>query len=229
MLAAEIYPDSDDSDSGISLSSGSDGVVDRVEFQYNRAGEVFAKRDQNGTVHTYEYDNLGRILHDRITTLASGVDGAVRRISTAYDVVGNMKSVTSYDNATVGSGNVVNQVVYEYDANGLLAKDYSNPSGAVATSTTPYIGYTYDVTKSGGNFTKRLRLSTMKYPSGKTLTYAYGTSGSNDDLLSRLTEIKDGATSLVQYVHNGIETPMKTTYTQPGCRWIHSIPLDYRH
>ena len=27
------------------------GVVDRVEFQYNRQGEVIAKRDQNGTIH----------------------------------------------------------------------------------------------------------------------------------------------------------------------------------
>ena len=98
MLAAEIYPDSDDSEnvSGV-LQAGTDGVVDRVEFLYNRIGERIAKRDQNGTVHTYEYDNLGRLLHDRITTLASGIDGAVQWISIAYDVVGNVKSVTSYD------------------------------------------------------------------------------------------------------------------------------------
>ena len=51
-----------------------------------------------------------------------------------------------------------------------LLKDFSNPSGAVLVST-PYIGYTYDVTNSGDLFTKRLRLSTMKYPSDKTLTY----------------------------------------------------------
>ena len=184
-------------------------------------GERIAKRDQNGTVHTYEYDNLGRLLHDRITTLAANVDGAVRRISTVYDTAGNVKSVTSYDNATVGSGNVVNQVVYEYDANGLLAKDYSHPGGAVVVASTPYIGYTYDVTKSGDVFTKRLRLSTMKYPSGKTLTYTYGTANSVDDLLGRLTEIKEGATSLVQYAYNGAATPMKTTYPQPG------LALDY--
>ena len=218
MLAAEIYPDSDDSEnsSGI-LQNGSDGVMDRVEFQYNRIGERIAKRDQNGTIHTYEYDNLGRLLHDRITTLAANVDGAVRRISTVYDAAGNVKSVTSFD----GSNNIVNQVMYEYDANGLLAKDYSNPSGAVQVASTPYIGYTYDVTKSGDMFTKRLRLSTMKYPSGKTLTYTYGTANSVDDLLGRLTEIKEGATSLVQYAYNGMATPVKTTYSQPG------LALDY--
>jgi RHS repeat-associated protein len=61
----------------------------------------------------------------------------------------------------------------------------------------------------------------MKYPSGKTLTNVYGTSGSNDDLWGRLTEIKDGATSLVQYAHNGVGTPIKTTLPQPG------LALDY--
>jgi hypothetical protein len=55
----------------------------------------------------------------------------------------------------------------------------------------------------------------MKYPSGKTLTNVYGTSGANDDLLSRLTEIREGSTSLVQYAHNGIGTPVKTTYGEP--------------
>jgi hypothetical protein len=51
-----------------------------------------------------------------------------------------VKSVTSYDNATVGSGTVLNQVLYEYDTNGLLAKEFSNPSGAVTVASTPYIG-----------------------------------------------------------------------------------------
>ena len=55
----------------------------------------------------------------------------------------------------------------------------------------------------------------MKYPSGKTLTYDYGTSGSVDDLLGRVAEINDGSTSLVQYAFNVVATPMKTTYPQP--------------
>ena len=63
-----------------------------------------------------------------------------------------------------------NQVVYEYDANGLLAKDFSNPSGAVAIASTPYNGCTYEATKLGKYFTRHLRLATIKYPSGKVLT-----------------------------------------------------------
>ena len=36
-----------------------DNVADRVEFQYNRIGERIGRKDQNGTVHAYEFDNLG--------------------------------------------------------------------------------------------------------------------------------------------------------------------------
>ena len=133
----------------------------KSKTQYNSySGRAFRTIDPAGKDHRTFFDNLGRLLHDRITTLSSGVDGSVRRISTMYDASGNVKSVTSYDNAAVGSGNVVNQVLYEYDANGLLVKDFSNPGGTVAIASTPYIGYTYDTTKSGDQFTKRLRLST---------------------------------------------------------------------
>ena len=55
------------------------------------------------------------MLHDRVTALGTGLDGAVRRISTTYDALDRPEKVTSYDNATVGSGNVVNEVQYEYD------------------------------------------------------------------------------------------------------------------
>ena len=94
----------------------------------------FGDKDQNGTIHVYEFDNLGRLLHDRVTTLASGVDRTVRRISTTYNIVGQIEKITSYDNVTIGSGNVINEVKYEYDTNGLLAKEYQNPSGSVTSS-----------------------------------------------------------------------------------------------
>ena len=107
------------------------------------------------------YDDLGRLLHDRITTLATGIDGSVRRISTVYDVVGNVRSVTSWNNATVGQGTVLNQVLYEYDNHGLLAREFSNPSGAVVVATTPHIGYTYNTTQSGGFDQKSTKMDTV--------------------------------------------------------------------
>ena len=118
LLRAEIYPDSDDV--ADPLGNGVDGVYDRVEYKYNRQGQRTEKKDQNGTVHAFVFDNLGRLLHDRVTTLGTDIDGAVRRTSTTYEVRGMREKVTSYDNATVGSGSVVNEVLYEYNDLGML-------------------------------------------------------------------------------------------------------------
>lgn len=65
----------------------------RVEMAYNRAGQVTSREDQNGTVHAYVYDALGRHAQDRVTTLGDGVDDAVRRIATEYEEHGLVKSV----------------------------------------------------------------------------------------------------------------------------------------
>jgi len=128
----------------------------------------------------------------------------VRRISTVYDVVGNVRSVTSFD----ANNSVVNEVLHEYDANDLLVRDFSNPNGAVHVASTPHIGYTYDATKSGEYFTKRLRQETMKYPSGKTLSYDY-------DAASNVSAIKEGNTPLVSYTYSGSGSVMQTTYNEP--------------
>jgi RHS repeat-associated protein len=210
MLVAEIYPDSDNFEDfcGI-LQNGTSGVVDRVEFLYNRVGERIAKRDQNGTIHTYEYDNFGRLLHDRVTTLGENVDGKIRRISTTYDIIGNVKSITSYD----VSDNVLNEIMYEYGDNQKLAKLYQSHDGAVDIATTPYVEYNY------GGVADALRLETMKYPSGKTLSYDY-------DTYNNVSAIKEGTTSLVQYEYNGAATPVKTTYSEPGLSLDHTNGLD---
>ena len=57
------------------------GGSDRVAFTYNRQRQVTSLTDQNGTVHRFDFDKLGRSTQDRITTLGSGVDGAVRRLA----------------------------------------------------------------------------------------------------------------------------------------------------
>ena len=57
-------------------------------------------------------------------TRLSGVDGGVLRVSTTYDIRGLREKITSYDNATVGSGTVVNEVVYEYNDLGMPVKEY---------------------------------------------------------------------------------------------------------
>ena len=76
-------------------------------------------------------------LSDAITTLGSGVDGAVRRIETAYDTQGNAYLLTSYDAAT--GGNVVNQVQREFNGLGQLITEWQATNGAVNTSTSPKV------------------------------------------------------------------------------------------
>ena len=68
--------------------------------------------------------------HDRVTTLGSGVNGSVLRISTTYDIRGLREKVTSYDNATVGSGTALNELVYEYNDLGMPTKEYQEHEGA---------------------------------------------------------------------------------------------------
>jgi RHS repeat-associated protein len=220
LLRAVIYPDSDDADSP--LGNGSDGVYDRVEHRYNRQGQVKETKDQNGTVHTFEIDKLSRPIHDRITTLGSGVDGAVRRVSTSYDVRGLVEKIASYDNATVGSGSVVNEVVREYNDVGLLTKEYQEHSGA-KTGSTPYVGYNYDESATSGQFTKGLRLTSIRYPDGRLAHHTYGSSGSDDDNLNRLQAIKDdssgspGAT-LTSYTYLGLDRVVIQDLPEPDIK-----------
>jgi hypothetical protein len=62
--------------------------------------------------------------------------------------------------------------------------------------------------------TEAFRLKTMRYPSGKTLTYDY-------DTIGNATAIKDGTQTLVSYEYSGGGSVMQTTYNQPG------LTLDY--
>jgi YD repeat-containing protein len=149
---AEIYPDSDDTPS---LGDGTDGVFDRIEFCYNRQSQRTAKKDQNGSIHEYEFDALGRMTGDKVTTLGTGVDNSVRRIETEYEVRGMVTELTSYDAAS--AGNVVNQVVFEHDDSELLVKEYQEHSGA-KDANTQYIQYNHDATASSGAFSRGLRL-----------------------------------------------------------------------
>jgi len=60
------------------------------------------------------YDKLGRQTQDRVTTLGTGVDGAVRRIASTFEVRGMREKITSWNGETVGSGSVVNEVQFTH-------------------------------------------------------------------------------------------------------------------
>lgn len=221
LLRAEIYPDSDDT--ADPRGNGSDGVYDRVEYSHSRQSERIEKTDRNGTVHVYESDALGRVIHDRVTSVGDGVDDAVRRISTTYEVRGMVATLTSYDDATVGSGNVVNQVVFEYNDLGALVSDYQEHDGE-KTAATPYVGYNFDTTASGGQFTKGTRPTSIRYPNGRLVHFDYGTSGSMADALSRIAAIQDDdsgspGSSLAEYAYLGLGGFVQVDYPEPDLRY----------
>ncbi len=199
---AEVYPDSVD---------GSD----RITFAYNRQGQVKLLTDQQGTVHAYDFDKLGRQTQDRITTLGSGVDGAVRRIASAYEVRGMREKLTSYDNAAVGSGSVVNEAQFAYNDFDQLITDYQAHGGSVNTSTSPKVQYGY-----ANGSANTVRPTSLTYPDGRVLTSGYGTSDGIDDAVSRVASlVDDDATHLADYQYLGQSTFIEQDDTQPEVKW----------
>ena len=201
---AEVYPDSVD---------GSD----RITFEYNRQSQVTKQTDQGGTVHEYDFDKLGRQTHDRVTALDTGVDGAVRRISTSYEARGMREEITSWNNAVVTSGDVVNEVEFTYNDFGQLTADYQNHSAAVNVLTTPKVQYGY---ASGSDNT--IRATTITYPDGRVITYDYDSTDSMPDALSRVASIVDddgSSTHLADYSYLGQNTFVETDYTEPDIKY----------
>lgn len=123
-------------------------------------------------MHAYDFDGLGRITQDRVTTLGSGVDGAVRRLMTSYEVRGMPSLLTSYDNATVGSGSIVNEVAFTYNTFGQVTKDQQSHSGAV-TGSTPSVQYGY-----ADGSANTIRLTSLVHPNARTTLLYYGAANS---------------------------------------------------
>jgi len=136
------------------------------------------------------------------------VDGAVRRIETAYDGQGNPFLVTSYDAATGGS--VVNQVRWGYNGLGQLTAEWQAHSGAVNTSTSPKVQYTYSEMPSGANHS---RLTAVTYPSGYSVGYSYASG--LDASISRLSALTDTSGTLEAYTYLGLGTVVVRAHPQP--------------
>ncbi len=187
LLRQVAYPDSSSSD-------------DVVTYTYNRQSERTGQTDQNGNVRQFEYDLLGRQTQDRVVTLGAGVDAAVRRIETAYDVRGLVARISSYDQAMVGTGSVVNEVRSAYNDFAQPITSWQAHSGAVDTMSTPKVQYEY---ADGSD--NSIRPTAILYPNGRQLDYEYGSANGIDDSLSRVAAIIDESSSvnLAQYQYLG--------------------------
>jgi RHS repeat-associated protein len=137
----------------------------------------------------------------------------VLRIANAYEVRGMVSGITSYDNAIVGSGNVVNDVQLVYNSFAQVIADYQSHVGAVNQATTPLVQFGY----ANGN-TNTTRVTTMVYPNGRVLNYNYGPTGGMNDALSRIASLidTDGVTNLAEYYYLGLSSIIEVAESQPG-------------
>jgi hypothetical protein len=151
---------------------------------------------------------------DRVTTLGTGIDGAVRRISRGYNRAGRLESVSSWSDAEIGTGSVVNQVVLRYNGFGQLVEEYQSHDGEMDTGSTPVVLYTH----ADGSARHIRRLSTV-YPDGREIARSYGEAESADDALGRVYELRDasdGDAALARYTRRGLSATMRIEYPQCG-------------
>jgi RHS repeat-associated protein len=206
LLAQVWYPNK--------TSPGTANSNDKQQYTYDALGETLTYSDRifntvtstaAPDVHTYSYDVLGRQTVDAVTTLGYNVNGAVRRLETAYDSQGNVYLFTSFDAAT--NGNIVNQVLRQFNGLGQLTAEFQAHGVAVNTSTTPSVQYSYSFNPAQGG-ANHSRLTSMTDPTviaGSTGILTYNYASGLDDRISRLTSLSNnGGVTLESYKYLGL-------------------------
>jgi len=207
-------------------SSGQSAADRTVTYAYNAQGEQVWTRDQAGNIIQTDFDTAGRETHRRITTLASGFDGAVRRISTTYLPRGLVSKVTQYDNAAVGSGSLVDDVKYTFDDWGNVyqfKQDVdSDLDGSASGRAAFQVDYAYAKATSGRN---TIRRTGMTLPGATGVSFDYiSTGGKLDDAASRVTRVGVDTSiaskvPVAQYEYLGAARLAGTDLLQPKARW----------
>jgi YD repeat-containing protein len=229
---AAVYADSTDvlsQDSTTKVWTITTNKGDHTSTTYDRLGRTTSSTDQRGVVHEYTYDSAGRVSADTVTSLGladQNVDGTIRRIGTAYDDVGRVRTVTSYGNT---AGTVVSNQVYDrYDGWGNLAQEWQSHTGVVDTASTPSVQYVYDDGVAAGvanGEAKYVRLTDVIYPNGRDVQYGYGEgeAGAIDDVMSRLATIGDQNGTYAAYTYLGAGKIVTEDYVEAQAK------LDYAH
>ena len=171
IMAETRYPDP---------TTGQPSASEHDVYTTNALGERTSFTDRAGTTHSYLYDVTGWQTTDAVTALGTGVDGGVRRIESAYDTLGRVTSVTSFNAGT--GGTATNQVARAYNGFGQLASEWQSHTGLVNQSTTPRVQYAYSLGTSGNHS----RRTGVTYPDGYAVSYTYS---GIDDAVSRLTSL----------------------------------------
>jgi RHS repeat-associated protein len=220
-----------------------------VETTYNANGSVATKTDQNGTAHTYSYDNMGRLYLDSATATNSAVDTGVRAISYAYNPAGQVSAITSWSipNPVVTSDSpistdttdVVNQVAYDYDGWGNVTQTWQSDSGALtwdsttqlptAVAANPSVQYSYDDLD---------RLQSVTYPTTSRVVYynyanvtmgdtTHATDGTRGMLIGISNSSDSTQPAFVAYSYLGDGTIVQEDHPQVTDGTNHGLTLTY--
>jgi len=220
LLESALYPDT---------SGASDGVF----YEYNALGQRKETTDQAGNIIEMNFDKRGRTTARRVEALGLSFDGFVRRIETGYDSRGLVNSVKQYGDT---DGTMLRDTVdLEYDNWGVLEKSKQDPDNIGALD----VDFTTEF--SLGQIST-IRRTEIKYPSGARAVYSYGTFGSIDNNLSRVSRIdydQDGTGGVAigefaNYTYAGRSMLMRTTLNTGGPQKYNSYydpadPDGYEH
>jgi RHS repeat-associated protein len=215
-LRAILYPDTTNTGTDhLDINSDSDDVE---SFAYNAQGQQTLKKDQIGNTFEMVYDTAGRLLHRRVTNLDGSFDSAVKRISTAYDTLGRVQTVTQHTHETVGSGTVVDEVKYTYEGWGMLdlfEQDRNSTVGAGGSVDDYEVNHDYDDRTGGRNTLIRTQTT---YPDGVVVAMEEidnAFSIGDDYEQARTLRMEVGGTTVAQYAYLGAGTLVGTDLLQP--------------
>jgi hypothetical protein len=79
-----------------------------------------------------------------------------------------LEKATSYDHATVGQGNIVNEVQHAYNSFGQLVTEYQEHAGAVNTGSSLKTQYGYG---DGGSSSNHIRPTSLGSPASRWVIY----------------------------------------------------------
>lgn len=206
-----------------------------VEYAYNRLGERRGMKDQNGTIHEYTRDGLGRVTSDHVNTFGTDIDQGVAEITTSYDNHGRISGVYSWDDSMTPVE--LNSVEYEYSPRHEIEAIVQNVD-VDGGSSDERVEYTYDPsepTASGGNYS---RLSAITYPAqagGSDDTVVFDYTGTINDDISRLNglDVVDWDTvptpsdnTLVRYEYLGAGMIVQVDYHSASVKLNYFMPFD---
>ncbi len=194
-------------------------ATDVASYAYNALGQQIWTEDQAGNIIETDYDNAGRMLHRRVTTLDSDFDGDIRRVTTSYDDRGMVTEVQQWDNASAGSGTMQDEVEYVYNEWGQLTEFNQDHDGAYTGAGNGWsVEHDYDEALSTGTGAeyRTLRRTGMTYPDGSTLSYTYLSSGGlYDDDANRVTRVTRSSVVIAEYEYNGMGSLVGTELPEP--------------